>query len=91
MVRSVMPTLVESTGWLATAAITALSMAPGTAFTSQLPGLDQSVETDPVQVKAEPKFKDFDLVRISRLSVMPVSEVQWALLLKLAGEKGKLG
>jgi predicted RNA-binding protein with PUA-like domain len=43
------------------------------------------------QVKAEPKFKDFDLVRISRLSVMPVTDAQWALLLRLAGEKEKKG
>lgn len=39
------------------------------------------------QVKATPKLADFDLVRISRLSVMPVSDSQWKLLLGMAGEK----
>jgi predicted RNA-binding protein with PUA-like domain len=29
------------------------------------------------RVKQHPGLKDFDLVRISRLSVMPVSSVQW--------------
>jgi len=29
-------------------------------------------------VKADPFFKDFALVRISRLSVMPVTDAQWA-------------
>ncbi|MGH9362122.1 MAG: EVE domain-containing protein [Thermoanaerobaculia bacterium] len=28
-------------------------------------------------IKAQPAFKDFPLVRISRLSVMPVSEAEW--------------
>ena len=36
-------------------------------------------------IKAEPFFKDFDLVRISRLSVMPVSDAQWARIEKMAG------
>jgi len=34
-------------------------------------------------VKADKRFADFALVRISRLSVMPVSEVQWQALLAL--------
>jgi len=29
------------------------------------------------EIKADPAFKDFALVRISRLSVMPVSDDQW--------------
>jgi predicted RNA-binding protein with PUA-like domain len=29
------------------------------------------------EVKADPFFKDFALVRISRLSVMPVTDAQW--------------
>jgi predicted RNA-binding protein with PUA-like domain len=37
------------------------------------------------EVKADPFFKDFDLVRISRLSVMPVSDAQWARIEKLGG------
>jgi predicted RNA-binding protein with PUA-like domain len=36
-------------------------------------------------VKADPKFKDFDLVRLGRLSVMPVPEILWKDLLKRAG------
>ena len=38
-------------------------------------------------VKASDKFKTFDLVRNSRLSVMPVSDAHWKLLMKMAGEK----
>ena len=38
------------------------------------------------QVKAEPFFADFALVRQGRLSVVPVSPEQWARLLALAGE-----
>ena len=37
------------------------------------------------EVKADPFFKDFDLVRISRLSVMPVTDAQWSRIAKLAG------
>ena len=37
------------------------------------------------EIKADPFFKDFDLVRISRLSVMPVSDAQWTRIEKLAG------
>jgi predicted RNA-binding protein with PUA-like domain len=29
------------------------------------------------EIKAEPAFKDFPLVRIPRLSVMPVTEAEW--------------
>ena len=36
------------------------------------------------EIKADPFFKDFDLVRISRLSVMPVSDAQWARIEGLA-------
>ena len=35
-------------------------------------------------VKAVPRFKDFALVRIGRLSVMPVSPEQWKALLAMA-------
>ncbi len=35
-------------------------------------------------IKAEPKLKDLALVRLSRLSVQPVSDEHWALLLKMA-------
>ena len=38
------------------------------------------------QVKADPAFADFALVRQGRLSVVPVNPAQWALLLALAGD-----
>lgn len=38
-------------------------------------------------MKAHPAFKDFALVRISRLSVMPVGAVVWTEIMKLAGER----
>ena len=37
-------------------------------------------------VKAEPAFADFALVRQGRLSVVPVSPEQWRRLLAMAGE-----
>ena len=37
-------------------------------------------------VKAEPAFADFALVRQGRLSVVPVSPEQWARLMAMAGE-----
>jgi predicted RNA-binding protein with PUA-like domain len=37
------------------------------------------------EVKADASFKDFPLVRISRLSVMPVSDGEWARIEKMAG------
>ena len=36
-------------------------------------------------IKADKSFADFALVRMSRLSVMPVSEQQWARIEKMAG------
>jgi predicted RNA-binding protein with PUA-like domain len=36
-------------------------------------------------IKGEPKFKDFILVRFSRLSVMPVTKEQWEGILNLSG------
>lgn len=36
-------------------------------------------------IKAEPKLKDFGLVRQSRLSVVPVSDEQWKLIMKMSG------
>ena len=36
-------------------------------------------------IKSDPRFKSFPLVRISRLSTMPVSEVEWKLLLRMGG------
>ena len=36
------------------------------------------------EIKANPLFKDFALVRISRLSVMPVSDREWAEIEQMA-------
>ncbi len=36
------------------------------------------------EIKADPSFNDFALVRISRLSVMPVTDEQWERIEKLA-------
>ena len=38
-------------------------------------------------IKAEPKLKEFGLVRQSRLSVVPVNAEQWKLISKMAGAK----
>ncbi|MBZ5538789.1 MAG: EVE domain-containing protein [Acidobacteriia bacterium] len=38
------------------------------------------------EIKADKALKNFDLVRNSRLSVMPVSDAQWQHLLELSGE-----
>jgi predicted RNA-binding protein with PUA-like domain len=38
-------------------------------------------------IKADPKFKDFGLVRQSRLSVVPVNDEQWKLILKMSSAK----
>jgi len=36
------------------------------------------------EIKAKPFFRDFPLVRISRLSVMPVSDAEWREIEKMA-------
>ena len=38
------------------------------------------------KIKSNPKFADFALVRISRLSVMPVTDAQWAEIERLSKE-----
>ena len=38
-------------------------------------------------IKAEPKLKDFGLVRQSRLSVVPVNDEQWKLIQKMISAK----
>src|SRR5580692_6525646 len=38
-------------------------------------------------IKAEPKLKEFGLVRQGRLSVVPVGEDEWTLITKMAGIK----
>jgi predicted RNA-binding protein with PUA-like domain len=39
-------------------------------------------------IKADPAFKDFALVRIARLSVMPVTDAQWTRIERMAGTAG---
>ncbi len=36
------------------------------------------------EIKADPAFKDFALVRIARLSVMPVTDAQWTRIERMA-------
>src|SRR5258708_32579750 len=38
-------------------------------------------------IKADPKFKEFKLVRQSRLSVVAVSDEHWKLIMKMSGGK----
>ena len=45
--------------------------------------LDKAVTLD--AIKAEPRFRDFELVRLPRLSVMPVPERVWKAILDMAG------
>jgi predicted RNA-binding protein with PUA-like domain len=40
------------------------------------------------EIKADSSFRDFPLVRISRLSVMPVSDAEWNRIEKRASQKG---
>lgn len=42
-----------------------------------------------VDIKADPELADMALVRMSRLSVMPVSEAHWKKLCKMGGFKGR--
>jgi predicted RNA-binding protein with PUA-like domain len=37
------------------------------------------------EIKADADFRDFPLVRIARLSVMPVTDAQWARIERMAG------
>ena len=38
------------------------------------------------EIKAVPAFKDFPLVRIARLSVMPVTDAEWSRIERLASK-----
>ena len=40
-----------------------------------------------VQIKADKHLADMALVRIGRLSVQPVSESEWKIIMEMAGEK----
>ncbi len=39
------------------------------------------------QLKADNRFKDMALVRLGRLSVQPVTEKEWKMIMDMAGEK----
>lgn len=39
------------------------------------------------QIKAEPKLAEMALVRLGRLSVQPVTEQEWKLVMQMAGER----
>ena len=39
------------------------------------------------EIKADRRFKDFPLVRIARLSVMPVTDAQWTRIEAHGGER----
>jgi predicted RNA-binding protein with PUA-like domain len=39
------------------------------------------------QVKADKRLADMALIRLSRLSVQPVTESEWKIIMELAGEK----
>ncbi len=40
------------------------------------------------EAKAEPRLREMVLVNNSRLSVQPVSDAEWAVILELAGDQG---
>lgn len=40
-----------------------------------------------VEIKNDKRLKDMALVRLGRLSVQPVTEDEWEMVMKLAGEK----
>ncbi len=49
------------------------------------PGLPQPVTLE--AIKAEPRLANMALLRQSRLSVQPVTEAEWALILEMGGMK----
>ena len=77
-------------------AIIGIAKAAGHAYDdpSDATGKLAAVDVQPVQklarpvtlkeIKADPHFEDFPLVRISRLSVMPVNDAEWSRIEKLA-------
>jgi predicted RNA-binding protein with PUA-like domain len=40
------------------------------------------------EIKADPAFRDFPLVRIARLSVMPVTDLEWTRIERMAARPG---
>ena len=77
-------------------AIVGIARAIGHAYTDPSDGSGKQavVDVEPVrklarpvslaEIKADPAFKAFPLVRISRLSVMPVSDEEWKRIEKLS-------
>ncbi len=41
----------------------------------------------PTQIKADKRLQEMALVRLGRLSVQPVTEKEWKIIMELAGEK----
>jgi predicted RNA-binding protein with PUA-like domain len=41
------------------------------------------------EIKAEPRLADMVLVNNSRLSVQPVTDAEWAVVMEMAGEKAR--
>ena len=41
------------------------------------------------EIKADAAFKDFALVRISRLSVMPVTDAEWSRIARMADQSSR--
>lgn len=41
------------------------------------------------EMKADPALEGFELIRLSRLSVVPVSDAHWSHICRLGGWKGK--
>ena len=39
------------------------------------------------QIKADPRLQDMALLRLSRLSVQPVKEEEWKVVMEMAGER----
>ena len=58
---------------------------PGWVAVTLKPGRALSRPVTLAQIKSDPVFKDFVLVRNSRLSVMPVSPREYARILELSG------
>lgn len=52
-----------------------------------LPGRKLPRPVTLAEIKAEPAFADFALVRISRLSVMPVTDAQWKRIEGMAAKR----
>jgi predicted RNA-binding protein with PUA-like domain len=48
-----------------------------------------AVPVPPAAIRAEPQLADWDLVRITRLSVVPVTDAQWRTVEKLAAKRAE--